>query len=679
LAELLGEPPLTSDADVISIQSTKSASSQPASKKRKTTTSSEQSQITALFASAGTKNAFASLARLFTQNSIARHVAETPEFKEFLRDVGWKAALPTPRSLKDSMPQQSHALRDRLVERLRRSAVTVAVDSWTNVLHQKVNNVVLIAQGVAFYWCSIVNTHEANNAVWIASRLAAVLRTLTNEHHIRIAALVVDNESVNKAVYEIIKQEFPFLVHVPCAAHTVQLAVHSALAQPTFEWTLMQMQALVRFFDVKENRNALKQMQIARGVEQHVVCKPNDTRWSSTFTAAQRLLRIRREVECCFDENTLPAIPSKEAFFKSLADLWAFLQPFKEATDAIQADSATLFTVYTQFAALLQHTRKHNIASTLAVLDRWDKRINVLATVASAILAFATLPPSLASSAKKARDFVRDFGALYLAFYQLCDGKSEQEVRDELTAEWAEFLARRGTFSSLDGDIASITRSRPNAFNPRLVWSLYAESSLATVALVLLSVSASEAAVERTFSAQAAVHTKLRNRLHSATVEAELFLKFNYRTMDVIQARDDTGVIDLDDAFDAEDADVELDCFIRPVVVPDAEPTDNEPPEAEEAKGSDIVMDDVDEAPVDREAAAAAHASASSRRVRREASVIFATLDAFAAWFISEHSITSATKWNADLRNTLLRFSSRVPPPCPSSQRLEEFVRAAAP
>jgi hypothetical protein len=65
------------------------------------------------------------------------------------------------------------------------------------------------------------------------------------------------------------------------------------------------------------------------------------------------------------------------------------------------------------------------------------------------------------------------------------------------------------------------------------VWNLYLADAplISHAAVAILSVCGSEAAVERTFSAQGLVHSDLRNRLGDATVEAEMFIKFNQRTV----------------------------------------------------------------------------------------------------------------------------------------------------
>jgi hypothetical protein len=97
-------------------------------------------------------------------------------------------------------------------------------------------------------------------------------------------------------------------------------------------------------------------------------------------------------------------------------------------------------------------------------------------------------------------------------------------------------------FDRLDDDVASF-RSKfeldHQPFQPRAVWNLYLAHSplLSHAAVAILSVCGSEAAVERTFSAQGLVHSDLRNRLGDATVEAEMFIKFNMATVTRVDQR----------------------------------------------------------------------------------------------------------------------------------------------
>ena len=210
------------------------------------------------------------------------------------------------------------------------------------------------------------------------------------------------------------------------------------------------------------------------------------------------------------------------------------------------------------------------------------------------------------------------------------------------------------------------------------MWSLYAELSLSRVAAVLLSVSASEASVERSFSAQAAVHSDERNRLHGETVEAEMFLKFNHRAMQPRKPEDrSTGVVEMDDDFDAElHPSLAPTLFSMPADIDEVASTDDEQPATEvDAGAMDIeTWEDEFAAPSD----AAASSGAARRRARRKPSIVHSSLAQFVEWFIAEFNITVATPWNVDLRNALTRYSSRIPPPIPNAKSIEDAVRAAA-
>jgi hypothetical protein len=663
-------------SDVESVSDTSVLSPPPASKKRKdpptsassTSTAATQSKIRTLLGMAHTKQAIAALARLCAQSSIPHHVLDLPEFKQFLDCLGWNSSHPTRESVRASILQLASDLRTQLVSRLHSAPLTVAADGWTNVRHEKVTNVVLCSQGVAYYWCSIVNATERNDAVWLSEQLTEVIRTLMTEHKLQVTALVVDNEAVNKAAFNRMKTTFPFLIHIPCAAHTVQLAVRSCLALPAFAPTVAQITTLIAFFSLKENRQELKRVQQFRGSKSLVVLKPCDTRWSSTHIAAERLLLMRRDIESC---NIESVVPSKDAFFAALEVLCKFLKPFRAATDAIQSDKATLFTVYEQFNALLAHAQDTDSGAAAHVLERWKKHINVPATVAVAWCSFAAIPPSLNEAA--AREFIVEFGADFLLAYSP-GAMTREQICDDLTRQIAEVNARCGRFASLDRDKVSIERG---GWCPRLFWALYKQHTLSTIARVLLSLSASEAAVERTFSAQGAVHTKNRNRLANPVVQAEMFLKFNQRVMK--QRREDPpppalGVVEMDDAYDSDDCVTLADHFRTPSVSSESEEEDAEPPAAEEHK--EEPMEEESDEPMDIEAAAAVAASANSRRIRRQPSARFPTLAAFIAWFIKEHHITPATTWNADLRNLLTARCSRAPLPCPNTQSLEQLIRA---
>lgn len=93
--------------------------------------------------------------------------------------------------------------------------------------------------------------------------------------------------------------------------------------------------------------------------------------------------------------------------------------------------------------------------------------------------------------------------------------------------EWGEFITKAAAYLPLDAELAKLQAAAKQGFTPLQYWS-GSQSDLALVAQALLQVAASEAAVERTFSAQGLVHSKLRNRLRNDAVQNEMFVRSNY-------------------------------------------------------------------------------------------------------------------------------------------------------
>jgi len=606
--------------------------------------SSAQRPLT--FRSNSSEHTLKTLGIAFAVNSIAYAVVETPEFRALLVELGWSGAPPSRRGLRSAVQQSAAAVRSDITDLLAGAVITVAADGWTNVKRQKITNIVLMLHGKAFYWCSITNSGE-NTAAWLAQQLLLVIRSLIRDHSARVIGVVVDNEAVNGAAHRLLLPDLPFLVHVPCAAHTIQLVVRSCLELPAMQPIVEQLCALIRFFDVKEHRIALRRMQTAKEMKPLAVLKTCDTRWHALLMAAERMMELHKAVVCCYDADTLPAVDAD--FFSRLPTLVAFLKPFLAATDAVQRDTATLYTVYQQFQKLRKHAASYPWALP-CIRARWEKRVHVAAVTAVAILSF--VEPDQQLDRRAAQEFITSFGSEYIAHYQLRQEESKEETADALLVQIADFNSKSGVFSKLSQEIEAVKRSagESESWQPQRVWSLYPGQQLALVAIALLSLSASEAAVERTFSAQALVHSKRRNALDTGSVEAEMMLKFNRRTLASPQNSNFACIEMVEDAS-AEDEEAKT-------VAPEPLEEDELLLEALEPLDED---DMVLEAPAAAAAAAAAPpSSAQQRAIRRQPSISFEVEDEFLAWFIEEEKLQPSSKLNAAVTGSLERHSSKL-------------------
>ena len=268
-------------------------------------------------------------ALFFATNHIAYNVADSASFRSFCDTIrSTTAPPPHRRALKSAVASLAERLHTRVVQRITggTAPVTVAIDGWTNVKQTKVTNLLLLCSGVAFYWCSIPNTYDANTAQWLEQQLTPHLQRLI-ALGIRFTALVADNESVNGALFARLQTPFPFLIRVPCAAHTIQLVVRQILQIDRFAATLATVASILsRFKKQKAERMRLRQLQQGEQRE-YSLLKPCDTRWNSQVRACERVLLLR---------NFITLInPQTADFWEALAGLIAYLLPFQAATDIV--------------------------------------------------------------------------------------------------------------------------------------------------------------------------------------------------------------------------------------------------------------------------------------------------------------------------------------------------------
>lgn len=484
------------------------------------------------------------LAMLFARCSFAHQIVEFDEFMNAAQAIRSSTCpFPDRRQLKAAVLAEAQSLRGRVIRQLRifcrSSPISVAIDGWTNVNTAKVTNVVLMCGGEAYYWCSIVNGSHHNRAVWLRDPLVEVLNEIKAQGLV-FTAVVADNEKVNTTLWELLLTPFPFLIRSACAAHLVQLCVLKALDLPVINPVLSTMEGLIRQFRYKVHRLKLKQVQLAAAGTSHCLIRPCDTRWSSQMYAAERLVKLKTFIDL--------VLPQTSLFWCSLEQVINFLKPFQLATDVMQKDTSCLYDIYQQFKALLRHVKSTPTTSifhagkddvTNIIIDMWEKHININAIISCAILSFDTqLDTALEARTSEAEEWFWDFAAKYAMAWNISLATDYDELRRLAKSQWGEFEARAATssFRRLDKDIADerlLASSQERSFNPCLVWYLHLRHApiLAHAAVALLSVAGSEASVERTFSAQGDVHSDRRNRLADATVEAEMFIKFNERTV----------------------------------------------------------------------------------------------------------------------------------------------------
>lgn len=527
-------------------------SSPPAAKRSSAATSSRSSAASVVSTSSAGRNAMQQtkltphvigvqnpndcLLMALVMNGWPLRITEDIYFRRFIQSIQRSPNFPMELSryrIRSAILRKQKQLKMHLVKELRvqRVPVSLVLDGWTNVVHNKVTNILLVSRSKAYYWCSLTNATERNTAAYLSAVISPIIENIEMEG-IPVVSYVADNEAVMTATHEILEGQYPQLIRIPCAAHTIQLIVRKLLTEEMFARPLNEyVELLNNFATKKELRLALRNAQPLKS--HRAIIRPCETRWSYTLISIQRSLLLRNYITQALQQ--LNMVPPQEHFWGSLADISTVLQPFAVATNNIQKDSAVLCDVAREFFSLRKHADKiqqqHPVIGELihsCIVEEWDSHVNVEAAAACGLLSqqddlqIIFKPHELIS----AQRFIKQWAAKYFEHYRFF--VNIENVAAVVDRQLTDFLANDGCFGEIDFP------SRLRNSGPVKAWNsmLIGPKELAQVAIALLSICASEAAAERSFSLQDRIHSKLRNRSKEDLVEAQMFIKMNSSLLD---------------------------------------------------------------------------------------------------------------------------------------------------
>ena len=470
-------------------------------------------------------------------NCLPLSLIDDPYFRQAIDRVaetakaGHCVQLVARKTLRKMLLRKHQVLKGELVTYLKklRGPVSFVLDGWTDVNHNKVTNVMLVAKGRAFYWDSVINKTERNTAVWLSAALLPMLHDI-EMMGIPVVSYVADNEEVMTKTHRLLKPEFGALLRIPCAAHTIQLIVKKILTDEPFKGLINEyIEMLNLFSSTKALRLALEAGQPSSNTARRLI-RPCETRWSYTLLSIDRSVKLRHYID-----QALPGRSKPSLFWDQLDEIADILRPFAEATDVLQRDNAVLWDVAEQYALLTKHAteigKTHPNISTIVhrcIDAEWTSHhTHTAATAACGFLAKKEKNDSMKlistpAEKLKAQQFIVEWGEKYLDHYQPCPF-GDQNISEVLDAQIVHFINGSGPFQTIPFDKRLITHGVLGAWKSMLDFV----PELANVAVALFSICASEACVERSFSLKDRIHNKTRNRSTQELVEAQMFIKSN--------------------------------------------------------------------------------------------------------------------------------------------------------
>jgi hypothetical protein len=298
---------------------------------------------------------------------------DRPSFRNMMSCARAGYSPPHRRAIRRLMKEVAAVTREEVINVCKLCAgVTISIDGWTNVRQCKVTNVLLIADGVAFYWNSHENvyfkvllciylilysfTHimlcyvVKNEAAYVVNFMTPIIDDLLTRG-VKVNAIVTDNEQLMVSVRRQIKQRYPWFVRVADAAHIIQLIVKSALATPTLARSFAVVKRVVKQYQcsIQARRNLLARQQ-ATGATPKRLKYSCPTRWNSELQMAKRFFDLKEPLKMTVPVAVQHLLTNQ--FFRELEIAIEFLQPFQYATDVVQRDGTNLNGALQQFQNL---------------------------------------------------------------------------------------------------------------------------------------------------------------------------------------------------------------------------------------------------------------------------------------------------------------------------------------
>jgi hypothetical protein len=520
------------------------------------------------------------LALCFATHSLPHILLESEIFIDLMRSANsYQCKLPNRKQLKARMQSIAERYTNEMIDNAASCLIpsALAIDGWTNCRQGKIINILLLSQNNPYFLRSCDSEHESVNAEFLYATIKPIIDGL-HHRNIKIVGIVMDNASVNGKLYNDLIIDFPHFIRLPCAAHIIQLCVHRILLIPELKVVIDFMELILKEF--RANSFPYSRLQKVQMDEEDLIDgdnvpnaneinlvddevsitakkgnvltlrRPNDTRWSSSLMAAERILQLKPYIIKVANRYCRRIIEEDEKnnLWDKLNALALMLDPFRRATDVLQSDSSTLYTVYLEFTKILLAIQKFPVdvlhvdvkAIKSIIVSYWKKHVNINAVIMSARLSFDSCYKDVfdtygESALTESKHWFMSFGVNYIMYYKKpTDTRTRDEIYLKLMKQYGDLMLMSPPFSKYSKYINNIKdgvkpKDNETSVDAMQLWGFVGDEvpELAQCAVALLTLPASEAAVERSFSQQGMVHRPVRNRMTSKQIECEMRIRFN--------------------------------------------------------------------------------------------------------------------------------------------------------
>lgn len=450
-----------------------------------------------------------------------------------------------PRFKVPSVDHLSNGLLDRTYNHVNKIAnayldsteyASIVIDGWTNIRRDAIINIIAINPSPIFLK-SVDTKGIKKDANYMFALVDQVIQELNPT---KVTALISDNENKMNALAVLVQKKYKHIIFNGCAAHKLNTMLREMYRCPAIKSTIDSTKDIV--YEIRSHHALL-----ARYRELVNEDTPensgelnfySDTRFAGSIMMLQSYIRaikylsaMASDSKCSMSHDAKMRILSIEPFEKfneSIEHCALLFQPISDCIHKIEADGATLADLIHQIKLL-----EKSFITNIPILNR-DERKQIdkcfentkdAIKTPSAMLAYILNPSyigcSLTSDEKMA-------ALMFLSIYGRQLDLNEEQKR--INESYKQYINKEGYFAK--SVIWSFDISNPISWW-RFIKLQSDHSLLADIALHVLHIQPTNAAIERTFSIQKFLHRKERNRLLGERVNKLMFINCNLRTFDL--------------------------------------------------------------------------------------------------------------------------------------------------
>jgi Protein of unknown function (DUF 659)/hAT family C-terminal dimerisation region len=475
---------------------------------------------------------------------LARAVYATGTPLSFTENPYWIAAfkkirpslkLPSRHQLSNTLLQKEfHKVEDNVKLKIAAAdTLGIQCDGWSNLRNESIVNV-LITTPEPVVFKSIDTKAERHTGQYMADLMGEVMEANGVS---RFLGAVTDNARNMKSAWEILSKKYPDspAAFYGCAAHILNLLIGDIMKTTSLFKIQTTCKKIVK--DIKGSHklgSLFKSTQVEKKIPGMPTLKlPVSTRWASIVhclnslvinKAALKALAIS-EHSHLLDPSVQAAILDSNIFWVRVESVLVLLEPIKKWIAILESDLPRIAMVPQAFKEIKQHfeaklpTTPGTVAEEQKILEAVNARKDF--ALHAVHMAANILHPEYMGIDLSSDEDVQGVAHLYKV------AKSMSSINaGEVMADLAEYRSKGGLWANS----FVWTAIGEKLVSPICWWKgICGRKALSKVAVAILSLPATSAATERSFSTYGIVHTAKRNRLTTKRAGMLVYVKHNLK------------------------------------------------------------------------------------------------------------------------------------------------------